>query len=349
MLLLFLQTSECTLREARRSHIRQQVGNEHETEWKQYNSGRRIMDSEKIVGRKMRMKHYGDGRPVIGIFTQPYNETNDHIMAAYVKFVENAGARAVPIVWRDPDEDILSLVSKINGIIFPGGGTAFKNEDGSLTEHSRKVELVLNKVKEFNDQGVYYPILGICMGMQQIAQSEAPYKDTVELYKFDSNDDANNVTLWHSVTHSKLFNVIPNYLINALQSENITYNHHHDGIFPSIWNKYPILRDHYYLLGTSYDEKGVEYVALIESKHYPIWGLQFHPEKPLYDWNPDLQIPHSPSALQLSQFLSDFFIRQASYNSNKFDSAQDAFDHTIEQVAASLPMYSPKELYIFNI
>jgi len=45
-------------------------------------------------------------------------------MAAYVWFVEMAGGRVVPIDISGEltDNEILSLVSKLNGILLPGGG-----------------------------------------------------------------------------------------------------------------------------------------------------------------------------------------------------------------------------------
>ncbi|CAI2371311.1 unnamed protein product [Moneuplotes crassus] len=308
---------------------------------------KRLLDGATEEIDKIREGNQINERPMIGIFTQPYNETNDYIMASYVKFVESAGARAVPIVWRDSDEDILDLVQNLNGALFPGGSTALRNEDGSLTEHSRKIELVLNKVKELNDQGVYFPILSICMGFQEIVQSEAPYKDTVELNKFDSMNVANNLTLKYSIEDSKLFSEMPQHLINALQNENITYNHHHDGVYPSALNKYPALREGYYLLGTSYDLNGVEYVAFIESKEYPIWGIQFHPEMNIFIWKPTLEVPHSQVSIDFSQFMANFFVKQSKKNFNKFDSEEEAFDHMIEHIPVELNPLKKHEVYIF--
>ena len=52
------------------------------------------------------------------------DEVSEHkIMAAYVKFVEMAGGMAVPIDTRLPDEELVNLTRKINGVIFPGGSS----------------------------------------------------------------------------------------------------------------------------------------------------------------------------------------------------------------------------------
>ncbi|CAI2370140.1 unnamed protein product [Moneuplotes crassus] len=288
-------------------------------------------------------------RPVIGIFTQPYNDTHDYIMASYVKFVQLAGARAVPIEWRDSDENITELVSKLNGVLYPGGSTSVRNKDGSLSDHSKKVELVTNLVKEYNEEGIHYPILAICMGFQQITQSEAPYKDTLTLREFDSANNANNVSLTEDVSESKLFEEMPDHLVEALEEENITYNHHYDGVVPDIFEKYSNLREEYHMLGVSYDEKDQEYVAVIEAKNFPIYGFQFHPEKNIYTWRTDMEIPHSRVAIEFSQFLSNFFIDEARKNFNRFDSHEEAFESRIEHIPIDFPKDGGQDIYVFEI
>lgn len=285
--------------------------------------------------------------PMIGIMTQPYDEANDYIMASYVKFIQAAGARVVPIVWRDSDEDILNLVSKLNGAVFPGGAIAFKNEDGSLSEYGRKAELIINKAKEMTDRGANYPVMGICLGIQLIVQHEAPFKDTVEMFGFDNVDEAATVTL-KQTSESKLFSKMPQHLINAVQKEKLTYYHHHDGVVPSTWNKYSSLRDNYHLLATSHDRKGDECVVFVENKKYPIWGLQFHPEKNSFSWRPTSKVPHSQTSIEFSQFLANFFVMEARKNFNRFDSEEEAFDHMIEHVPLKLNREKKHDVYLFD-
>jgi gamma-glutamyl hydrolase len=42
-------------------------------------------------------------------------------MGAYVKYIESSGARVVPIIWGEPEEDILEKLKHIDGVLFPGG------------------------------------------------------------------------------------------------------------------------------------------------------------------------------------------------------------------------------------
>jgi gamma-glutamyl hydrolase len=248
-------------------------------------------------------------RPLIGIVTQPYNKTHDYIMSAYVKFVELSGARVVPIDWRQSKAELESLIPKLNGILFPGGDTYIVNEDGSLPEYSIKGKIILDKVKALNDQGIYYPIWAVCMGLEEIAVIEAPFPDTLLIGYFEAQNTANNVTLVSDLSKSKMFKSMPQHLINAIQKENITFNSHHDGMTPETFAKYDGLKE-YQMIGVAYDSKGVEYVAIVEHKKYPIYGHQYHPEKNSFIFNPNLVIPHTLNAVYLAQYYSNFFVKE---------------------------------------
>lgn len=65
--------------------------------------------------------------PVIGIYTQTLSNTttekSSYIAASYVKFIEMSGAQVVPIYSFANTSDILTLLGKINGVLFPGKET----------------------------------------------------------------------------------------------------------------------------------------------------------------------------------------------------------------------------------
>jgi gamma-glutamyl hydrolase len=90
-----------------------------------------------------------------------YNDTRfdglkSYVMTAYVQFLEAAGARVVPLVLGEPEEVTLDKLSKLNGVLFPGG-------DGDYLEFGR---FIFNKIKEYNDNGTYYPAWGTCLGYE---------------------------------------------------------------------------------------------------------------------------------------------------------------------------------------
>jgi gamma-glutamyl hydrolase len=268
-------------------------------------------------------------RPMVGILTQPFNDTHDYIMAAYVKFVEQAGARVVPINWRHSDEETLELVEKLNGVVYPGGGTELVHEDGSLTEYSQKGKVILDKIKQINDQGVYYPVWAVCLGMQEVSVIEAPYEGVLDVNGYDGMNQAANMTFVSDLSNSRMFRNMPQHLVNALQKENITFYWHHDGLLPSTFEKYQSLKE-YTVLAVSYDKVGKLFAASFEHKSYPIYGHQFHPEKNAFIWVDSLEVPHTNNAIELEQYFAKFFVGETKKNFNHFETVQEELNHMIE-------------------
>ena len=263
-------------------------------------------------------------RPIIGIVSQTspiqYEDYTTYIPTTYIKFVEQSGARAVPIlINKYSDNQIIELLSHLNGVLFTGGEMVLIDDEGNLSEFSRKNKVILDTVKEYNDKGIHYPVWAVCQGFQMVSVIEAPFPDVLLKNYFDSENISNNITFDTLPTKTKLFKNMPQHIVNSIQKKNITYNYHVNGVLPESYTKYPGLQD-YTVIAHSYDLKGVKYVASIEHKKYPIFAVQFHPEKNIHVWSPNTgsNIPHDPLAIEMSQYFSNFFISEARKNFNQF-------------------------------
>ena len=105
-------------------------------------------------------------QPVIGIVAQtlePEMQTDPrfanytyYVMSSFVKFLEGAGARIVPLVPSMSEAEAIARLEKINGVFLPGG-------DGDYEKFAR---FLYKKVLETNDNGTYLPIWGTCMGYE---------------------------------------------------------------------------------------------------------------------------------------------------------------------------------------
>ena len=58
------------------------------------------------------------------------------------------------------------------------------------------------------------------------------------------------------------------------------------------------------LLGTTLDSDNIPIVSVIEHKTLPIYGVAFHPEKPIFEFFPDYNIPHSKEARDFARYLA---------------------------------------------
>jgi gamma-glutamyl hydrolase len=212
-------------------------------------------------------------RPVIGILTSP--DTNGSqkqcIMSSYVRFLEQSGGKVVPLFYTDSDEAILARMNQINGVLLPGGDSSVLTPDGVPTIYSLKIKVILEKAKEMNERGTYFPIFAIGLSMQAIAAVEAPFEDTLTIGKFDSVDTCDKISFVEDSNESKLFRLMPDHLIVAIQNDEVTYNNHHDGIFMGVFTKYEALNSSFKVFATNIDRKGVEYVSIFEHIKYPFY------------------------------------------------------------------------------
>lgn len=134
-------------------------------------------------------------RPVIGIYSAPLYETTascnvsgkcDYVAASYVKWLEHAGAEAVPIRYNSTDEEIEAIFGQVNGVLFPGGGSE------TPTGARRVVELALKS----NDEGDFFPIWGTCLGFEWLVQILSGDDEILQ-----SGFDAENISLPLNLTN----------------------------------------------------------------------------------------------------------------------------------------------------
>jgi len=101
---------------------------------------------------------------------------------------------------------------------------------------------------------------------------------------------------------SRLFRSFSNRYLYYLEHYNSTSNNNEYGISPTDFKENLHLNRFYNILSTSIDEEGKEYVTTIESKYYPIYGVQWHPER---------QRTTGP--------FIDFFVKELRKNKHKCD------------------------------
>ena len=90
-------------------------------------------------------------------------------MASYVKFMEAAGARVVPLVWNEPAEVTMDKLSKLDGVLFPGGDNEYLEYGGKIIE----------RIMQYNDEGHFYPAWGTCLGYESLITWASSNPDTI--------------------------------------------------------------------------------------------------------------------------------------------------------------------------
>lgn len=262
-------------------------------------------------------------RPVVGILSQPHSHGEDHYIAAsYVKWLESAGARSIAIPYDADDELLHEIFSQINGVLFPGG-------DAPLPPAAKSMwNMILERNQNEND---FFPAWGTCLGFEFMLMLAAG-SDNVLQKGFDaenislplifpSDEDVRQSNGVYSI-ESQLYST-SSVLRQNLLRYNITMNNHHLGITPSNFMRNSELTDMFHITSTNVDRQGKAFVSTIESKTYPIYGIQYHPEKNNFEFGlmdalqpmakyysdePYEVINHSEKAVELSLQLALFFV-----------------------------------------
>lgn len=265
-----------------------------------------------------------NNRPIIGILTEEltdhsksmYNNAyTSYIAASYVKFIEGAGARVVPIWIGKSDEYYRRILSRINGVLLPGGSASF-DTSGGFTEAGG---IIYGIAKEMNAVGDYFPILGICLGFELLIYIAA--NNTKNRRQCDINREALPLIFKDGYELSKLFGNASNDTIQILKTKNVTVNLHKYCITEHSLNAHGVARE-FRVTSYNMDNNGLQFISSLEHKQYPFYGLQFHPEKNLYEWKLNLKIPHSFNAVQVGQYFANFFVNEARKSEHTFPNSE---------------------------
>ena len=198
-------------------------------------------------------------RPTIAVLAQlaPIDNHYSYIAASYVKYLESAGARVVPIPANFSADEVLKLFKYVNGVLYPGGSTTWFSSG-----YYKHAKLFYDLAIEANKKGDYFPIWGTCLGFETLHVIATESANV--LSEFAAEDVSLQLDFTPNAISSRLFSGIDMKLIRALATENLTYNHHSYGVSPEIYNVQSNLSSFYKVLSTNKDLKGSTFVSSIE-------------------------------------------------------------------------------------
>ncbi|OAY54763.1 gamma-glutamyl hydrolase 2 isoform X5 [Manihot esculenta] len=289
-------------------------------------------------------------RPVIGILSHPgdgasgrlNNATNaSYIAASYVKFVESAGARVIPLIYNEPREILFQKLNLVNGVLFTGGWA----KSGLYYDIAKAV---FKKALAKNDAGYHFPLYAICLGFELLTMIIS--KDNNILESFNAADQASTLQFMENVNiEGTVFQRFPPDLLKKMSTDCLVMQNHLYGISPERFQENQDLSSFFKILTTSADANNKVYVSTVEANNYPVTAFQWHPEKNAFEWGSSM-IPHSEDAIQVTQHVANFLISEARKSLNR-PPASEVLDNLIYNYS---PTYCGKagkgfdEVYIFE-
>ncbi|KAJ4837383.1 Gamma-glutamyl hydrolase 2 [Turnera subulata] len=289
-------------------------------------------------------------RPVIGILSHPGDGASgrlnnasgtSYIAASYVKFVESAGARVIPLIYNEPPDILFEKLNLVNGVLFTGGWA----KTGLYFD---TVHAIFKKVLAMNDAGYHFPLYAICLGFELLTMIIS--KDSKILESFNAADQASTLQFVNNIgIEGTVFQRFPPDLLKKLSTDCLVMQNHHYGISPERFIENEYLPNFFKVLTNSTDEDNKVYISTVQAHNYPVTAFQWHPEKNAFEWGLSM-IPHSEDAVQVTQHVANFFVSEARKSINR-PAARKVLDNLIYNYS---PTYCGKagkgydEVYIFT-
>ncbi|XP_015783733.1 gamma-glutamyl hydrolase [Tetranychus urticae] len=259
-------------------------------------------------------------RPVIGVLSLPSwdeikqveDNRSSYIVASYVKFLESAGARVIPVLPGHDEAYYQEMVNLTNGFLFTGGGLWL-----STSMYTTAASYIWKHALKLNSEGDFYPIWGTCLGLELIAYlANDLVWPLTNCSSWDAPLKLNFSMNSQELKSTSLFSGSDESIIEILSKENVTINYHHQCLTPETVESSKLAQS-FRILSTNKDKRGIEFVSIMEGKTLPVYLVQFHPERVLFEPNyikSFKRTPHSANAVKVSQYFANFFVNQARKN-----------------------------------
>ncbi|KAK8757494.1 hypothetical protein V5799_004876 [Amblyomma americanum] len=260
-------------------------------------------------------------RPIIGILAQKVNDllpprqaNQTYISASYVKFVEQAGARVIPIFVDQEDDYYIKTFNAVNGILFPGGDV-----DAVNSSYGRAASILYDLAMKANRKGTHFPLWGTCLGLELVARLAVGGKQV--LTPCLAQGVGMPLDFTRDFRRSRMLHSLPRHLQTVLSSEPITYNAHHWCLTLENFKAFG-LNKFYKILSTNVDLQGMTFISSMEGTSAPVYAVQFHPEMAVFEWGTRTpgrsHLYHNGDTALFSQYLANFFVGEARRNNHRF-------------------------------
>ena len=255
-------------------------------------------------------------RPIIGIYgvvwpNDDYTSFSEELVdGAMVRWLEDEGAHMVMIHHWYTHSEIDTLLSKINGVVFPG--VRRKSKWDSLWEQNAKY--IVKKATE-----VSLPIYGVCRGFQLVNVFTA---DDTSILDDCKNTGAHKMTLTPFAYESKLYNLFEKkdfYYYENTDTSALINSH---GINEQSFRNNKNLNGLCDITSFSTDTTGKMFVNSIESRKNSgkvIFGTQFHPEMAIYTRHDELKFKPCANSVKRSQMMALSFVEKKKKNKNNMN------------------------------
>jgi hypothetical protein len=246
----------------------EEVSDEKEAEEKALESMK--PKTKKRRRRRRKLKNKSDeeriNTPFVGILTVQDERFHDqqkfwatgffsYVTRSYVDLVSESGSQPIIIPFDIPLKNLDYLLENVQAMVFPGAD-AKKVYDGKPTLLQERIAYVLNKIKEFNDSGKYYPAFGECHGLQApiiyLAGNDESYDNCIYRDYFTKH----KVKKTNNYSKSRLWTHFDQNFLNRVWDSGEIYFSHNCGVSTEMIESHPVLNKEIMVTGSAKGKHG---------------------------------------------------------------------------------------------
>ena len=186
-----------------------------------------------------------------------------------VDWFADRGVEVIPIPHDTSAIDY--YINHVDGLYFQGGGTS------DAAYYATCAKLIAAAIAA-NNAGRYFPVWGTCHGF--LALMIIVGRLSLPLPEVDAHNSYRAETAWtKAAPRSRLYHALaPEFRRHVTTPRAVFFNNEH-GISPATFAANRRLATFFKPLATATDRRGRRFIAVIEARRYPFFGVQFHPER----------------------------------------------------------------------
>lgn len=237
-----------------------------------------------------------------------------------------------------------TIMSKINGVLLPGGNVDKNEKNG----YAQAAEHILEIATDLNLNREVFPIFGIGLGMDIMLYYSNNKRD-------ESSDcllDSLSVSLLFNEATEKtaLFNSSSEHMKMLMTTHPIAVLNAKKCYTKDTFERSELARK-WIPFSLNSDQRGNVIVSSVEHDILPFYGTLFHSEKHAYEWAENTNIPHTLATIEVAQYFSNYFVNEARKSNHEFDNKQELMGKIIQNYS---PEFTAKDgsnyfqAYLFN-
>lgn len=222
----------------------------------------------------------------------------------YVRWLQSSGADLISVHPWTSTEQIDFLLTKVNGILFQGNPSNLDIQ----SPYYKMAKYISDKTKEMNDKGIKMPMIAFGDDLPLLCSIIAEDKISISSeLKYPINEPS-KINLFNVPDKTIILNEFEKEDMDALEKEYILPNNLKRIVSLKDFLSDFHLGQKFNVIATSKTQNGKDYIAIAESRKYPIILMSFHPEYVVFEQNKDFIIPETLRSIYTSRFIGNGFV-----------------------------------------